>query len=497
MPGQVTISGNLNVTYGTEVPDVTIDKHGSTGAANVYYYTNADCTAGETTAKPTNAGSYWVKVKMAADANYGAAESNVIGFTIAPKSISGTTVNLSATTKEYNGSTQSVTVSSVGTLNASDYDVSGDTSGTNVGDYTVTVTGKGNYTGTATATWKITPKTVTSAMIASVDSQSYTGSAITPKPAVTDGSALAENTDFTYSYEANTYVGTATVKITGKGNYAGTASKTFQISPVNQTPAITATANVTKGGNTLDLKTLVSDAQGTVSFEIYGNANGCSISNGILTSGADTGTVKITVNITAKDMNSDSTAEYNAYTGTEAITVTIVDKQSASLNVTQTGCMETLGGLIGEESVPAHLLKWGLDTLVLSVNYLHGALPSFEDDPTVPKWTEEEVIAADTLPIELIGTPKVMPTTKTFRINHNRISGEAPKWLLMHPALDWWVPFSLVFPQEGRAADGTKAGFTNAPASLVEYYKNWYPNKKLANSIEEEVPEEESGIIMR
>ena len=159
--------------------------------------------------------------------------------------------------------------------------------------------------------------------------------------------------------------------------------------------------------------------------------------------------------------------------------------------------METLGGLIGEESVPAHLLKWGLDTLVLSVNYLHGALPSFEDDPTVPKWTEEEVIAADTLPVELIGTPKVMPTTKTFRINHNRISGEAPKWLLMHPALDWWVPFSLVFPQEGRAADGTKAGFTNAPASLVEYYKNWYPNKKLANSIEEEVPEEESGIIMR
>lgn len=159
--------------------------------------------------------------------------------------------------------------------------------------------------------------------------------------------------------------------------------------------------------------------------------------------------------------------------------------------------METLGGLIGEESVPAHLLKWGLDTLVLSVNYLHGALPSFEDDPTVPKWTEEEVIAADTLPVELIGTPKVMPTTKTFRINHNRISGEVPKWLLMHPALDWWVPFSLVFPQEGRAADGTKAGFTNAPASLVEYYKNWYPNKKLANSVEEEVPEEESGIIMR
>ena len=159
--------------------------------------------------------------------------------------------------------------------------------------------------------------------------------------------------------------------------------------------------------------------------------------------------------------------------------------------------IEELGGLVEEEKFPEHLLKWGLDTLVLSVNYLHGALPSFENDPEVPKWTEEEVIAADTLPMALVGTPKVMPTTKTFRINHNRLSGEVPTWLLMHPALDWWVPFSLIFPQEGRWNDGTKAGFTNEPASLVDYYKNWYPNKKLANSIEEEIPEDDSNIISK
>lgn len=159
--------------------------------------------------------------------------------------------------------------------------------------------------------------------------------------------------------------------------------------------------------------------------------------------------------------------------------------------------IEELGGLVEEEKFPEHLLKWGLDTLVLSVNYLHGALPSFENDPEVPKWTEAEVIAADTLPMALVGTPKVMPTTKTFRINHNRLSGEVPTWLLMHPALDWWVPFSLIFPQEGRWSDGTKAGFTNEPASLVDYYKNWYPNKKLANSIEEEIPEDDSNIISK
>ena len=157
-----------------------------------------------------------------------------------------------------------------------------------------------------------------------------------------------------------------------------------------------------------------------------------------------------------------------------------------------------LGGLIEEEKFPEHLLKWGLDTLVLSVNYLHGELPSFENDPEVPKWTEAEVIAADTLPMALVGTPKVMPTTKTFRINHNRLSGEAPKWLMMHPALDWWVPFSLIFPQEGRWSDGTKSGFSNEPASLVNYYKEWYPNKKLANTVEEDTSTgEEDGTITK
>ena len=157
---------------------------------------------------------------------------------------------------------------------------------------------------------------------------------------------------------------------------------------------------------------------------------------------------------------------------------------------------EELGGLIEEDKFPERLLLWGLDTLVLSVNYLHGELPSFEGRSDVPVWTEEEVIAADTLPRELIGVPKIMPTTKTFRINHNRLSGEVPKWLMMHPALDWWVPFSLIFPQEGRYSDGTKAGFSNEPPSLVDYYKNWYPNKKLANTVEEEIPEEE-GIITK
>jgi hypothetical protein len=94
------------------------------------------------------------------------------------------------------------------------------------------------------------------------------------------------------------------------------------------------------------------------------------------------------------------------------------------------------------------------------------------------KWTAEEVHATDTLPDRLIGLPKVLPNTRLLSINLNRLYGDAPDWLLYHPNLDLWVPFSLVFYQEGRASNGTQAGFSNEPVSLDYYYQE-YKNKKL------------------
>lgn len=83
-------------------------------------------------------------------------------------------------------------------------------------------------------TVNVAQKDVTAAMIAGIPAQTYTGSAIQPKPAVKDGVALVEGTDFTYSYGANTDVAAdGKVTITGKGNYKGTADKTFTISRKN------------------------------------------------------------------------------------------------------------------------------------------------------------------------------------------------------------------------------------------------------------------------
>ncbi len=131
-----------------------------------------------------------------------------------------------------------------------------------------------------------------------------------------------------------------------------------------------------------------------------------------------------------------------------------------------------VGGFIDEPEFPTDLIKWDLDTLVLSVNYLQGELPTFEDDPEVPYYTQEEIDAVDTLPQFLVDhrIKKVMPSTKRFAINFNRLYGNLPDWLLYHPALDWWVPYSLVFQQEGRAQNGRQAMFDNEPANLNYYY---------------------------
>ena len=64
----------------------------------------------------------------------------------------------------------------------------------------------------------------------STSTYAYDGKA--KKPGVTvklNGKTLKNGTDYTVSYSNNTKVGTATVKIMGKGNYTGSVSKTYSI----------------------------------------------------------------------------------------------------------------------------------------------------------------------------------------------------------------------------------------------------------------------------
>ena len=96
---------------------------------------------------------------------------------------------------------------------------------------TARLSGSSNYK--AASDWyelTVLAKEVAATMIGEIAEQTYTGSPLTPAVVVTDGDAtLTEETDFTVEYTNNTETGEATVTITGKGNYTGTASTTFTI----------------------------------------------------------------------------------------------------------------------------------------------------------------------------------------------------------------------------------------------------------------------------
>lgn len=109
----------------------------------------------------------------------------------------------------------------------------------NVGDYTITVTGVNNFTGSAQTTYTIQPAdssgVSTTLDVAAIDSQTYTGSEITPALTVThDGTPLTLGRDYTVVWSANTNAGQAAVMVRGAANtnYAGMiGSQTFQIQP--------------------------------------------------------------------------------------------------------------------------------------------------------------------------------------------------------------------------------------------------------------------------
>ena len=152
-------------------------------------------------------------------------------------SISKASVTLSTSTYAYDGKAKKpgVTVKLNGkTLkNGTDYTVSY-SNNTKVGTAKVTITGKGNYTGSVSKTYKI-KNNFKKATISGISNKSYTGKNITQSITVKyNGKTLKNGTDYTVSYSSNKNIGTATVKITGKGSYTGTITKTFKINPAKQ-----------------------------------------------------------------------------------------------------------------------------------------------------------------------------------------------------------------------------------------------------------------------
>ena len=137
---------------------------------------------------------------------------------------------------------------------------------TDAGTATLTVAGRGSYTGARDVTFRIVrrdepkpdpdnpkpnpdepkpdpgkpqpspdgPKPeerdVSRASVDAIPDQTFTGSPLEPRPAVRLGDrTLTEGTDYALSFGGNEGIGTATVTVTGKGAYTGAKSVTFRI----------------------------------------------------------------------------------------------------------------------------------------------------------------------------------------------------------------------------------------------------------------------------
>lgn len=101
------------------------------------------------------------------------------------------------------------------------------------GKATVIFTGKGAYNGQIKKNFKITPLNIGESAVSLSASYAYVKGGTKPEPKVTyRNQVLKLGTDYTLSYKQNNAAGNvATVNVKGKGNFSGTASKTFTVTP--------------------------------------------------------------------------------------------------------------------------------------------------------------------------------------------------------------------------------------------------------------------------
>ena len=189
---------------------------------------------------PTNAGTYYIELSAPETTNYNSVSITSDPITIAPKTVTNPTIEI-ASAGVYDGTAKTPAVTAVKdgatAIPSEEYTVAY-SNNTNAGDATVTLTDKegGNYTVSGTSTFEIKPADIkdlkTKVLLDNKKPADanylYTGKEIKPAVSFAD-SSLINAADYDVSYTANKNEGTATVTITGKGNYKGQISANFKI----------------------------------------------------------------------------------------------------------------------------------------------------------------------------------------------------------------------------------------------------------------------------
>lgn len=155
-------------------------------------------------------------------------------FEIAKADISGATISDIDSPVGYTGTAYEpeVTVTFNGTELALDTDYTvAYTNNVNAGEATVTITGTGtHFKGSVEKHFTITAADLSGCTFAPIADVTYNTKAHTPEVTVAiSGRTLEADKDYTVSYASNGDAGTATVTVTGKGNFTGSANTTFTI----------------------------------------------------------------------------------------------------------------------------------------------------------------------------------------------------------------------------------------------------------------------------
>ena len=218
----VAFDKELTYTGNELTQTVTVTVNGKTLTVGTDY-TVSDLTG-------TEPGSY--PVTVAGTGNYTGEVTK--SFTISKAQISSAAITYDAGPYGYTGKEwkPEVTVSfNSATLTAgNDYTVSYENN-INAGTAKIIITGIGDhFTGLTEKTFTINSAEISGCTFAPIADVTYNTKAHTPEVTVAiSGRTLEADKDYTVSYASNINAGTATVTVTGKGNFTGSANTTFTI----------------------------------------------------------------------------------------------------------------------------------------------------------------------------------------------------------------------------------------------------------------------------
>ena len=410
-------------------------------AVTVTYTNTKDGTT--SSKRPTDAGSYTVTVSYETDT---VIHTGTKDFTISKREIAVPTAD--SRQFEYTGQEQTYVLGNL--ADAAYYTVSGAMTRTEAGSQNVTVQLKdknntvweGGTDADKTYVFTIAPKPLSKVPIGDFPDKTYTGLSIQPVVVPVDGNtALTEDRDYTVSYGANTNVGKATIRVTGTGNYAGTVSKEWNITPAVLTISGVTVADKTYNGSADATVTAVAfnglkndeKLEIGTDYEVIGAAfNGENVD----TADKVTGTVALKGTKKAKNYTLSSAAfEQTAaigradYNGTASKTVNIVKGRST----VQTGTL-TAADFFPEGQMPdgAKITAWSLTsptTAILSAVSVGGGKLSYLSAKNIATASKESgsVTIATTNYKDITATLTFHPTDKLVQDGFKFENGSVTK----------------------------------------------------------------------